>query len=197
MASGERQSALAACAYPPTFDQDGMHVSFCRDFVPKKYFVRKNQTAILPLSIPFVSNDNSLQVYPCRTMQFYLDTVAPLRSPAQRSLLVPHVVGSDCNVTRGISCYVVNLVRWAYDVAGVASPDFRAHDVRKIAASLRALSGDSLVDVLQAGQWSSPFTFLNHYFVSLDAPTNPTRQAACVAGRFISSFSFSGARRTQ
>ena len=62
--------------------------------------------------------------------------------------------------------------------------------VRKIAASLRALSGDSLIDVLQAGQWSSPFTFLKHYLVSLDASTNPARQAACVAGRSISTFSF-------
>ena len=191
LASGERRSALAACAYPPTFDQDGMHVSFCRDFVPKSYFVRKNQTAILPLFIPFVSDDNSLQVCPCRTMLFYLDTVAALRSPTQRSLFIPHVAGSGRNVTpQGISRYVVHLVRWAYDVAGAASPDCRAHDVRKIAASLRALSGDSLLDVLQAGQWSSPFTFLKHYFVSLDAPTNPARQAACVAGRSISTFSF-------
>ena len=71
LASGERRSALAACAYPPTFDQDGMIVNFCRAFVPKCYFVRKNFTAVSPLKIPFVSDDASFQVCPCRTMLFY------------------------------------------------------------------------------------------------------------------------------
>ena len=72
LASGERRSALAACAYPPTFDQDGMIVNFCRAFVPKSYFVRKNVTA----------DDASFQVCPCRTMLFYLDAVAPRRAPS-------------------------------------------------------------------------------------------------------------------
>ena len=198
LASGERRSALAACAYPPTFDQDGMTVTFSRAFVPKSYFVRKNVTAVSPLKIPFVSDDASFQVCPCRTMLFYLDAVAPLRAPSQSSLFIPHSVDAVHNITpQGVSRYVIHAIRWAYDVAGKASPDCRAHDVRKIAASLRALSGDSLQDVLTSGQWSSPYTFLKHYFLSLDPPQSADVRLQCVAGRSMSSFSLQDSRQAR
>ena len=148
-----------------------MTVSFCRAFVPKSYFVRKNVTAVSPLKIPFVSDDASFHVCPCRTMLFYLDAVAPLRAPSQSLLFIPHSVDSVHSINpQGVSRYVTHAIRLAYDVAGRASPDCQAHEVRKIAASLRALSGDSLQDVLTSGQWSSPYTFLKHYFLSLDPP---------------------------
>ena len=89
--------------------------------------------------------------------------MAALRAPSQCSMFIPHVASSSsCVNPQSISRYFVHLVRWAYDIAGEASPDCRAHDVRKIAASLRALSSDSLMDVLQAGQWLSPYMFLIH-----------------------------------
>ena len=104
-------------------------------------------------------------------MLFYLDAVARLHAPSQSSLFIPHSEHAVHNITpQAVSRYVIHVIRWAYDVAGKASPDCRAHDVRKIAASLRALSGDSLQDVLTSGQLSSPYTFLKHYFLSLDPP---------------------------
>ena len=38
-----------------------------------------------------------------------------------------------------------------------------AHDLRGIATSVKALTSLSLRDLLQAGSWASPNTFLKHY----------------------------------
>ena len=86
--------------------------------------------------------------------------------------------------------YVIHAIRWAYDVARKALPDCRVHDVRKIAASLWALTGDSLQDVLSSGQCYSPYTFLKHYFVLLDPSQSSDVKLQCVAGRSMSYFSF-------
>ena len=40
----------------------------------------------------------------------------------------------------------------------------RGHDTRGLAASLAALTGASLPDVLASGNWASANTFLRHYF---------------------------------
>ena len=95
LASGERRSSLVACVYSSTFNSDGMSVSFCKNCVFKSYCLRKGQSVTLLLSISSVFDDNLLQVYRCRTMQFYLDTFAAFCSPAHRSLFIPYVVGSD------------------------------------------------------------------------------------------------------
>ena len=170
LASGERRHALAALQFPPSFDTEGMVLQFASEYIPKSYFVRKNTTLIKPIRIPYVSDDSYAQVCPCRTTQFYLHAVANVRRSVQTTLLVPHNLSKGNNVTpQGVSRYIIKLIHFCYEKAGAQMPDCRAHDVRKIAASLRALTGESLSDVLDAGQWSSPYTFLKHYFVSIDS----------------------------
>ena len=85
---------------------------------------------------------------------------------------------------------VIHAIWWAYNVAGKASLDCRAHDVRKIAASLWALTGKKLQDVLTLGNWSSLYTFFKHYFVLLDCPESADVQHQCVPGCSLSFFSF-------
>ena len=193
LASGDRRSALSALQHPPRFDESFMFLSYCADFVPKSFFVRKNVASIDPIRIPFVSDDSCVQVCPCRTTLFYLDVVASRRASHHKTLLLHHSVDNPRSLTpQAVARYIIKLVRWAYSQAGASSPPCRAHDVRKIAASMRALSGESLSDVLEAGQWSSPFTFLKHYFVSVGQGTGVASRSQCVAGRSLSSFSLQG-----
>ena len=126
-----------------------MFLSYCADFVPKSFFVRKNIASIDPIHIPFVSDDSCVQVCPCRTTLFYLDVVASRRASHHRTLLLHHSVDNPRSLTpQAVARYIIKLVRWAYSQAGATSPPIRAHDVRKIAASMRALSGESLSDVV-------------------------------------------------
>ena len=161
--------------------------------MPKSFFAQKNVASIDPIRIPFVSDDSCVQVCPCRTTLCYLDVVASRRASHHRTLLLHHSVDNPRSLTpEAVARYIIKLVRWAYSQASAISPPCRAHDVRKIAASMQALSGESLSDVLQAGQWSSPFTFLKHYFVLLGQGTGDASRSQCVAGRSISSFSLQG-----
>ena len=60
--------------------------------------------------------------------------------------------------------YVVRVILHAYEQAGFRPPKgVRAHDVRGIATSLRALTGVALSEVLAACQWSQPHTFVKFY----------------------------------
>ena len=193
LASGERRHAIAAFQNNPTFDAEGMVIHFAREYVPKSYYVRKNTTTIKPLHIPYVSDDSYVQVCPCRTTQFYLHAVADVRRSVQTTLFVSHNLSKHGNITpQGISRYIIKLIHFCYEKAGAQMPDCRAHDVRKIAASLRALTGESLSDVLEAGHWSSPYTFLKHYFVSVGRhETNSvTRPIQIVAAKQNISLSF-------
>ena len=63
--------------------------------------------------------------------------------------------------------------------------------MRKVAASLRALSVGSLGDVLDSGNWAQAMTFIKHYFIQF----SDTEQAALshfpeiIAGRMSNDFS--------
>ena len=190
LASGERRSALAALAYPPQFDESHMSIRYHRDFIPKSYFVRKNVTSLAPIRIPFVSEDSCVQVCPCRTTLFYLDVVAARRAVHSKTLFLHHSDNPRPLTPQAVARYIIKLVQWTYEQAGASPPLCRAHDVRKVAASMRALTGESLSGVLEAGQWSSPFTFLKHYLVSVgrgDAPA-PSSQFSQDALLFRSAY---------
>ena len=175
LSSGERRHALAALAFPPSFAEDSVLLPFNEDYIPKSYFLRRNLSRIGPLSIPMCPNPDLLQVCPVRTLRFYLDAVASRRASTQTSLIIPHDLNSVLNISvQSVGRYIVRLVRFCYAVDGQLRPQCHGHDVRKIAASLRALTSVSLDDVLEAGQWSSPSTFLQYYRV----PFAPRRRTS-------------------
>ena len=71
-------------------------------------------------------------------------------------------------------------------------PGCKAHDVRKVAASMRAFTSVSLSDVMSARGWSTPSVFLSHYKVDLHESHethNNLENCQIVAGKSIFSFS--------
>ena len=167
LASGERRHAIAALASPPRFGTESVTLSFHQEFVPKSYFLRTNLTRIGPLSIP-ACPVNLRQVCPVATLRAYVERVGQWRRPSQTSLILPHDRSNPNNVSvQAIGRYLVHLIRFCYSIAESSAPPCRAHDVRKVAAAMRALTTVALDAVLDAGQWSSPHTFLRHYNVPL------------------------------
>lgn len=166
LASGERRHALAALCHPPRFADESVTLHFKQEFVPKSYFLRHNLSRIGPIVIPACPNPSLVQVCPVRTLRFYCDAVRAHRAPSQYSLILPHNPASTANISvQAIGRYIVRLVHFCYAAEGLSLPQCHAHDVRKIAASLRALNSVALDDVLEAGQWSTPSTFLSYYQV--------------------------------
>ena len=193
LASGDRVGALAALRFPPKFADEEMIVGYDSKFVPKSYFVRKNVSRVSPLRVPYLNKPDHMQVCPCVTTEFYLCKTRELRSSVQSSLILPATGDRDRDMKgQMVAKYVVKLVRWCYEQVGETGPKCRAHDVRKIAASLRALNSESLQEVLGAGSWSSPYTFLKHYFVPIQihSKTGESTYESVIAGRKESFLSF-------
>ena len=200
LASGDRVGALAALRFPPKFVDEEMTVCYDSEFVPKSYFVRKNVSRVSPLRVPYLDQQEFVQVCPCVTTEFYLCKTRELRSSVQSSLVIPTSGDRDRPMkSQMIAKHVVKLVRWCYEKLGVDSPKCRAHDVRKVAASLRALNSESLQEVLGAGSWSSPYTFLKHYFVPVQthSGTAVSTYESVVAGHKTSVFCLQPERKQQ
>ena len=189
LASGDRRSAIAALSYNAMkLSEDKVCIGYDKEFVPKSYFVKKNITRIQPLSIPKIPGLDANPVCPVRTLVDYVGLSNQFRSDTQSSLFISHVQNRHTNITpQSVSFYITFLVKWCYEKSNVKFPGCRAHDVRKIAASLRALSVGSLHDVLEAGNWAQPMTFVKHYFLefSNEESSNLSHFPNIVTGRMI------------
>ena len=190
LATGERRSGVHALSsdaqvsltIPPT-----LVLHFVQGFVPKAWFLKKNKVTLPDIEIPCVNDAEVEQICPVHATIRYLELVSSLRTPAQTSLLIPHNPTNKKNLSiQAIPRYIVRLVRWAYAFFGYEPPEsIRGHDTRGVAASLAALTGVSLPEVLQSGDWASANTFLRHYFqkFSPDCIKNLRRIPSVVAGK--------------
>ena len=158
-------------------------------YIPKAWFLRRNRARLEDLDIPCVNDAAAEQICPVHTTIRYLELVRSTRSLAQTSLLVPHSPTNLNNLSiQAIPRYIVRIVKWAYAYFNLEAPEgIRGHDTRGVAASLAALSGVSLPDVLLAGDWTNADTFLRHYFqgFSPDCVRDLRRIPSVVAGKML------------
>ena len=167
LASGDRCSAIAALKSPPIECGDTVLVNFHDEFVPKSYFLKRKLSRIKPLTLLRVGQESLGQVCPCRAVLEYCERVRELRGESQCSLFIPHNLAKRSNIKpQSIARYITYIVGWCYEQEGEKAPESRAHDVRKIATSMRDLSSTSLSELLEAGHWSTPHMFLKHYKTS-------------------------------
>ena len=169
LATGERRSGIHALSANVQLSDDqppALHLTFVRDFVPKAWFLRQNKVRLEPLVLPCVDDPASEAICPVHNVINYLSVVKSTRTRAQTSLLIPHAPTNNKNLSlQAVPRYIIKLVHWAYEGLGLTAPsEVRGHDTRGLAASLAALTGASLPDVLASGNWASANTFLRHYF---------------------------------
>ena len=192
LATGERRSGLHALSHEASVDMDvppSLVLRHVQGFVPKAWFLRKNRATLEDVVIPCVNDAATEQICPVHTTIRYLELVKTQRSPAQTSLLIPHALTNRKNLAiQAIPRYIVRIVKWAYAYFHMDVPEnIRGHDTRGVAASLAALTGVSLPDVLMSGDWSNANTFLRHYFqgFSPDCVRNLRRIPSVVAGKML------------
>ena len=113
--------------------------------------------------------EDDLALCPVRTLRIYKSRADKYRSPGQKKLFISWMPQRDCDLTtNAISHYVRLLVQEAYESEAQSPETCRefsvtAHDLRGIATSLKSLTSLSLRELLQAGSWASPDTFLKFY----------------------------------
>ena len=164
LASADRCHALAALKWPPVFEESCVTLDFVDDFIPKSFFLKKNLSRVSPLCLHALPSESLCQVCPVRVLRHYVDRISPLRSSSQRSLFIPHNLSKLHDLKpQAVGRYLTFLVTKCYQSAEQSVGVVRAHDVRKIATSLRDLTSTSLSDVLEAGRWTTPHMFLRHY----------------------------------
>ena len=168
LASAGRCQALAALDRNVSLVQDSPRViliPYRVGFLPKQFFLTKNQKPVVPLRIQELPGEHSHGICPVRSILFYLNAVKSHRAVGQSSLFILHDLSKKTRLSpSAVGRYVVKAILHAYEAEGLHYPgSVRAHDVRGIATSLRALSGVSLGEVLDSAGWSTPSTFSRFY----------------------------------
>ena len=168
LATAGRCQALAAFQNDLTFVQSSplvILILFVKGFLPKQYFLQKNPKPPVPLRVEELPGSDTAGVCPVCTLLAYRSRVARHRRGSQDSLFITHDLSKAGRLhSAAVGRYVVRAILQAYDAEGLHHPvGVKAHDVRGVATSLRALSGVSLPDVLDAGGWSQPNTFVQFY----------------------------------
>lgn len=126
------------------------------------------------LVIPAISasplhTEADLALCPVRTLRLYAERADKYRSKGQKRLFISWIPSRPTDFQPGaLSHYVRQLVQQAYEdeaqsPEALRELDMTAHDLRGVATSLKALTSWSLRDLLQAGSWASPDTFLRFY----------------------------------
>ena len=171
LVDANRLQLLSNCLDIPVGPPRAFTIPYHRQFIPKQFFRLKNPKPIVPITLTELPDSAPIGICPVRSLDVYRARVAPHRSSSQTSLFIPHTLSKRTRVhPAAIGRYVVKIIEWAYEQEGASCPSgVRAHDVRGIATSLRALTGVALTDVLAAGQWSQSDTFTRFYLKDFPA----------------------------
>ena len=170
LASGRRRSEIHALDTRSGFIQwRGDQVILRTD--PR--FLAKNQVLgslaqpiIIKAIDSFVGSDRSERLLcPKRSLLWYLKRIKPFRGSRTRLFLPIPPSSSDISPAI-ISKWLVETVKWTYKVSSSSACKLErvtAHEVRALSASWALFSGVPVAQILQAGTWRSPNSFISFY----------------------------------
>ena len=176
LASGKRCGELHAIenrVLKVTGNWDEVALRPVPEFVGKTHHATQGRGTFKEIVIPSLaklgeaSADTAL--CPVHTLRQYVHTANQYRSPSQKRLIISWVQGRTGDISKqAISHYLRAAVVEAHrDIENVTVSaeafNIRPHDIRGVATSLQALSNCPMEDILKAGVWSSPSTFIKHY----------------------------------
>ena len=159
-ASARRRSCLQALTVKPNhirFENHGVRL------VPDPEFLAKNQTLdFLPGDIFLPEMKTCSSVWedrlwcPVRAIKWYLKRTEALRQSARLFILPrpPYTPASKDTISR----WIVEVI-----TPHVSGGRGRAHDVRGLASSTALFSGVPIEDIIKAGAWKTPTTFVQCY----------------------------------
>ena len=146
-------------------------VEYDKQFVFKTQFTRQDKKQPKHMTIPMLPFEQA-QICPGSTLLTYLKRVKSSRGTQQKSLFIP--IGEDKKdlSKQAISGNIVKTIRWAYQQNNTPFPQqVTAHSVRGITTTLRLTVGNSVQDIMDAGNWTNASTFFKFYNQVIDPKT--------------------------
>ena len=176
LATGKRRSELQALSTRIEW-VNGEHSAVILHpdpaFVSKTHISSRALTAITITSLDSVvsqDDDDECLLCPVRTLSHYLERTKQYRSTNQKRLIISHQRGLEKDISmQTVSAYIKDHIISAHveqDPGSVGSLSVKAHSVRNIATSLKAVKKLSMEDLLRAGAWTTPSVFISHYVKS-------------------------------
>ena len=176
LASGKRRGELHALTREGVVNAqagDGK-VLYPKEGFLSKAHLRNDLASLKPVFIPRLSTGDTL-LCPVESLDKYLERTDAHRSQDQKQLFISFKKGKSSDITpQTISNYIIKAIRLAYQAADVdeelrTKVDAKAHDTRRLSMSLKAFSSFSMQEVLEAGTWSAPNSFISHYLQNYSA----------------------------
>ena len=144
------------------------------DFLGKTHFATGGAGTFSEIVVPAITAADGyeladLSLCPVRTLQIYLTESNKYRSEGQQRLIISYVKNKVDDIKKQtVSNYLKLVVERAYaasagDVEVQQLYQMKAHDLRGIAASLKASRNATMGEILSSGVWQSASTFLKHY----------------------------------
>ena len=201
LASGARRSEVHAVDWKrvdfgPNFERAVLYpvVEFVNKTQISRSGAKKPKVITFPALAPLCSSGMSAEksLCPVRALKVYLSRTHDLRQGEQRTLFVSmdksrhHHKAIHKNTLSG---WVRHTIQYCYEHATDGSArlvNARAHDLRGMATTLAFQGSAEMEDILQAGSWTTPNTFISHYLKqSVITPEGKYKIGPVVAGQQI------------
>jgi integrase len=158
--SGARLSELAAWQAPLFFTEEGATVRFDPLFVPKKTRTSRPHSALPPIHILRLPQQDAL-ICPVVALQQY-DATVESRTPGSRFWV--HPTSGSAATSRHLSAWLRASIASAYRRARQAPPaHFTPHSIRAAAATWAWQSNVPMATILEQCRWASESTFTRFY----------------------------------
>jgi len=173
LASGRRRSDVQAldvtrCAFAKNAS---ITVYPSRDFIPKTRAALEGNKAFSPVSIPSLSSfvgegELDSNLCPVRALRRYIGVTKAFRRDRKR-LFISYQRNRISDIsTATLSNWVRLLVRLVYRESGAddrTQYKISPHQIRHLAMSMASKGTVPLEDIVRAGMWSTPTTFVSYY----------------------------------
>ena len=177
LATGKRRSELHALdrvVGKVTDSWDSIILKPRPEFLGKTHFATGGAGTFSEIVLPGIEKAPGyviadLCLCPVRTLRIYLRESDKYRSEGQERLIISYMKNKLDDVKKQtISNYLKLLVQQAYadsakNPAVCQEYSMKPHDLRGVAASLKASKNATMGEILNSGVWASASTFLTHY----------------------------------
>jgi integrase len=201
LASGARRSEVHAIDWKtiehgPKWEHVVLHpvMGFVYKTQRSRGVAKKPKVITIPALQPLCTAGLEVErtLCPVRALKVYLARTQILRDKEQRTLFVSYDQARHKHKTvhkNTLSGWVRKTIVYCYKNAterSAALVSARAHDLRGMATTLAFEGSAEMEDILQAGSWSAPNTFISHYLKSsVMTPEGKNRIGPVVAGQQI------------
>ena len=148
-----------------------IEIGYMPNFIPKNARVNyAGRTVIIPSFREMASCEEEELMCPVRALKCYVKRSALFRKEGEKRLFVTFGAGDSQGhgaSNKTLARWIVETIKHAYSVAD--EEDCRvlklnAHSVRSVATTYAILKGVSIQHILEAADWATATTFVNHYF---------------------------------